>query len=167
MALSVQTLNPAHALDGFDCGRPELNHWLQTIARQHQKKRLSSTFVLTDDTQPQQVLGYYALTVCTVLGASLPPKQAKKLPQIVPGLKLGRLATHRDFQGNKLLRVGETLLMDAMARARHISGHAGGYALFVDAIDDHAARFYARYGFVRLPDQTLTLFLTLGVPVVS
>ncbi len=159
MALSIQTLNATHGLDGFDCGRPELNHWLQTIARQHQKKRLSSTFVLTDAAQPKVVLGYYALTVCTVLGASLPPKQSKKLPHIVPGVKLGRLATHRDYQAHKLLRVGETLLIDAMVRAKHISDHAGGYALFVDAIDEPAARFYERYGFVRLPDQALTLFL--------
>jgi GNAT superfamily N-acetyltransferase len=162
MAFSIQTLNAAHSLDGFDCGRPELNHWLQTIARQHQKKRLSSTFVLTDIAQPQVVLGYYALTVCTVLGASLPPKQAKKLPHIVPGVELGRLATHRDYQGNKLIRVGETLLMDAMARAKHISDHASGYALFVDAIDEHAAQFYERYGFMRLPDHTLNLFLAVG-----
>ncbi len=167
MALSIQALNAAHSLDGFDCGRPELNHWLQTIARQHQKKRLSSTFVLTDAAQPQEVLCNYALTVCTVLRASLPPKQAKKLPKIVPWVKLGRLATHRDHQGNKLLRIGETLLMDAMAQARHVSGHAGGYALFVDAIDEQAATFYERYGFVRLPDQTLTLFLTVGIPVAT
>lgn len=162
MALSIQTLNAAHVLESFDCGRPELNHWLQTIARQHQKKRLSSTFVLTDAAQPQVVLGYYALTVCTVVGATLPPKQAKKLPHVVPGVKLGRLATQRSYQGNKLLRIGETLLMDAMARAKHISDHAGGYALFVDAIDEQAAQFYERYGFVRLPDQGLTLFLTVG-----
>lgn len=159
MALSIQTLNPAHQLDLFDCGRADLNQWLRHIARQHQKKRMSSTFVLIDDSVPSLVLGYYALTVCSVVGSLLPSTMSKKLPLSIPGVKLGRLATHLSHQRNGLHRVGETLLMDAMMRSKHISDNAGGYALFVDAIDESVVSFYERYGFVRLPDQPLTLFL--------
>ena len=159
--ISIQTLKPTHALDHFDCGHTELNDWLKKIARQHQKKRLSSTFVILDDAQPDTILGYYALTICTVNGVDLPTEINKKLPRNIPGIKLGRLATHVLFQGNKRYRIGETLLLDAMNRSKTISDNASGYALFVDAINDKAAQFYERYGFIRFPDQPLMLFFPM------
>ena len=63
MAHSVVTLDKAHDLKSFDCGIPALNTWLRTIARQHQKKLLSGTFVLVDDESPESVIGSYALAI--------------------------------------------------------------------------------------------------------
>jgi predicted GNAT family N-acyltransferase len=161
MALCIQALNPSHKLDAFDCGRADLNQWLHTIARQHQKKRISSTFVIVDDAEPASVIGYYALTICSVVGSMLPPALSKKLPTSIPGVKLGRLASHLSHKGSKL-RIGETLLMDALMRSKHISDNAGGFALFVDAIDESVVPFYARYGFMPLPSQPLTLFIQVA-----
>lgn len=161
MAISVQTLDSKHQLDKFDCGRPELNDWLAKIARRHQKKRISSTFVIVDDQTPEIILGFYALTVCIVGGDDIPRELSKKLPRNIPGIKLARLATDLAYQGHKELRVGESLLIDAMTRAKNISDNVGGYALFVDAIDEKAACFYERYGFTRFPDQLLVLFLPI------
>lgn len=161
MALCIQALNPSHQLDPFDCGRADLNLWLHTIARQHQKKRISSTFVLVDEAEPTRVIGYYALTICSVVGSILPSMLSKKLPASIPGVKLGRLASHLSHNGNKL-RIGETLLMDALMRSKHISDNAGGFALFVDAIDEGVVPFYERYGFMSLPSQPLTLFIQVA-----
>jgi hypothetical protein len=161
MALCIRALNPSHKLDAFDCGRTDLNLWLHTVARQHQKKRISSTFVLVDEAQPSSVIGYYALTICSVVGSMLPTALSKKLPTSVPGVKLGRLASHVSHKSGKL-RVGETLLMDALMRSKHISDNAGGYALFVDAIDESVVPFYERYGFMALPSQPLTLFIQVA-----
>ncbi len=161
MALCIQALNPSHKLDEFDCGRPDLNLWLHSIARQHQKKRISSTFVLVDEDEPSSVIGYYALTICSVVGSTLPAALSKKLPTSIPGVKLGRLAGHILFKGSKL-RIGETLLMDALMRSKHISDNAGGFALFVDAIDESVVPFYTRYGFLPLPSQPLTLFIQVA-----
>lgn len=158
MAHCIQALNPSHQLTHFDCGREDLNLWLHTIARQHQKKRISSTFVLIDQAQPEQVLGYYALTICSIVGNTLPSAISKKLPAIIPAVKLGRLASNTAHRGAGL-KIGETLLIDAMLRSKHISDNAGGYALFVDAIDESVLPFYERYGFKPLPSQPLTLFI--------
>jgi predicted GNAT family N-acyltransferase len=161
MALCIQALNPSHQLVQFDCGRDDLNLWLHTIARQHQKKRVSSTFVLIDEAQATQVIGYYALTICSIIGSTLPSTLSKKLPATVPAVKLGRLASNVTHRGDGL-RIGETLLLDALTRSKHISDNAGGFALFVDAIDERVLPFYERYGFHPLPSQPLTLFIQVA-----
>jgi len=54
------------------------------------------------------------------------------------------------------------LLVDAMTRARRIFTEAGGIGLFVDAIDEHAAGYYRRFGFETAPDNPLLLFLPVN-----
>jgi hypothetical protein len=49
-----------------------------------------------------------------------------------------------------------------MERSNAVSTEIGVHALFVDAIDDEAAAFYRKYGFVTFPDQSLKLFLRLS-----
>ncbi len=80
----------------------------------------------------------------------------KKFPRRIPGVRLGRLAVDQRFQGKGL---GELLLVDAMTRAQRIHAQAGGIGLFVDAIDEQAAGYYQRFGFLAVPDHPLLLFL--------
>ena len=154
--MGIQALTGSHDRQGFDCGRPELNEWLAKVARQHQDKGLSKTFVAVQETAPAIILGYYALTLTEVDTRALPVTLAKKLPRIIPGVRLGRLAVDRHAQGKRL---GELLLMDAMERVRAVREQAGAVGLFVDAIDTQAAGFYARYGAVAFLDAPLKLFL--------
>ena len=51
-----------HNRQGFDCYRPELNDWLAKIARQHQEKDLSKTFVAVCPTMRQSA--FLAITRC-------------------------------------------------------------------------------------------------------
>jgi GNAT superfamily N-acetyltransferase len=127
--MQVLPLAGSHDRQGFDCGRQELNEWLQKIARQHQDKNLSKTFVAIQEKEPAQICGYYALTLAELESRHLPPTLHKKLPRRVPGVRLGRLAVDRHFQGKGL---GELLLVDALARAQRIYREAGGIGLFVD-----------------------------------
>jgi hypothetical protein len=52
------------------------------------------------------------------------------------------------------LGYGERLLLDAHDRALEVSGHAGGVAIVVDAKDEGAAAFYARFGYQPLETGT-------------
>lgn len=153
-------LGKKHDLKSFDCGNPILNIWLQTTARQHQKKSLSSTFVLVDDESSEAVIGFYALTISSMAAKEqLSPSMAKSLPLVVPGITLGRLAvaiTAKE-QGN-----GGMLLVDAMIRAKYVASQVGGFALFVDAKDEAAAGFYAHFGFEPLPDDPLKLCIPIA-----
>ncbi len=157
--MQVLPLTGNHDRPGFDCGRQELNDWLRQVARQHQDKGLSRTFVAIREQEPARICGYYALTLAALENRHLPAIQRKKLPRRVPGVRLGRLAVDRRFQGKRL---GELLLIDALARARRIHTEAGGIGLFVDAIDEPATGYYLRFGFQALPDNPLLLFFPVS-----
>lgn len=154
--MQILALAGNHNRQGFDCNRPELNDWLAKIARQHQDKGLSKTFVAVPDDVPTRILGYYALTLTEVETQALPDSMRNKLPRVVPGFRLGRLAVDQSVQGRRL---GELLLVDSMQRVRAIREHAGVIGLFIDALDEEAKGFYSRYGAVAFLDSPLKLFL--------
>lgn len=158
--MQVRPLTGSHDRQAFDCGRAELNDWLRQVARQHQDKGLSKTFVATLEEAPERICGYYALTLAELENRHLPEAWRKKLPRHIPGVRLGRLAVDGQYQGKGL---GELLLIDALTRTRRIVTEAGGVGLFVDAIDEQAAGYYLRFGFVASPDNPLLLFLSAKV----
>jgi GNAT superfamily N-acetyltransferase len=157
--LAIQPLTGSHDRSAFDSGSAPLDLWLRTTASQHQKKGISRTFVATCDDDPARVLGYYALTACEIAASELPTRLAGKLPRRIPAVRLGRLAVDRSVQGQGL---GELLLVDAINRSRLVMEHVGLHAIFVDAKDAGAARFYRAYGFQPLPDNPLVLVLPLA-----
>ena len=154
--MQVLPLTGSHDRQGFDCGRQELNDWLRQVARQHQDKGLSKTFVAVREDVPERICGYYALTLAELEKRHLPDAWRKKLPRRIPGVRLGRLAVDKQYQGKGL---GELLLVDALTRAQRIYTEAGGIGLFIDAIDERAADYYRRFGFAAAPDNPLLLFL--------
>lgn len=157
---SIQALDQQHDVKSFDCGVEALNHWLRTTASQHAEKNISRTYVMMNDANPHDILGYYAITPCQVVTSSeLPADKAKKLPRNIPGFRLGRLARSLQHEGKG---IGETLLLDAMNRVKQLSKQAGGHALFVNAKDDDAAGFYRHYGFVPSPDDHRRLFMPMA-----
>jgi GNAT superfamily N-acetyltransferase len=158
--MQVQALTGSHDRQGFDCGRQELNSWLWQVARQHQDKGLSKTFVAVREEAPERICGYYALTLAELDNRHLPEAWRKKLPRRIPGVRLGRLAVDSQYQRKGL---GELLLVDAMTRAQRIYAEAGGIGLFVDALDEQAANYYRRLGFESAPDNPLLLFLSAKV----
>jgi ribosomal protein S18 acetylase RimI-like enzyme len=152
----IQALTGAHNRADFDCGRNELNTWLQRVAAQHVNKGLSRTFVATITGTPAKICGYYALTLTELSSDELPLEARKVFPRRVPGIRLGRLAVDLMCQGKGL---GELLLVNAIHRVEIVQAQAGAVGLFVDAIDDVAANFYLRYGFKPSPSNRLLLFL--------
>lgn len=158
--MQILSLTGNHDRQGFDCGRQELNDWLRRVARQHQDKGMSKTFVAVREEAPQRICGYYALTLAELENRHLPDTWRKKLPRRIPGVRLGRLAIDQAFHNKGL---GELLLVDALTRTRRICTEAGGIGLFVDAIDERAAAYYRRFGFVPAPDNPLLLFLPAAV----
>jgi hypothetical protein len=58
VALIVASLDKAvHDRKAFACGEPALDDFLRAKAAQHQARRVSRTFVLTDSRDPARVLG--------------------------------------------------------------------------------------------------------------
>src|SRR5665647_220613 len=64
--MRILPLTGGHNRQGFDCGTPAMNDWLCKVARQHQDKGLSNTFVAVLEDDPERIFGYYALTLTEV-----------------------------------------------------------------------------------------------------
>jgi GNAT superfamily N-acetyltransferase len=135
-----------------------LNDYLQRTARQHIEKDLSKTYVLVEANavSPKAVHGYFTITLCEIGSDEMPLEWARKLPQRIPAVRLGRLAVALEQQGAGL---GRLLLVEAVHRVATVIGQAGGTGLAVDAKDEAVADFYAKFGFERSRATPLTLFM--------
>jgi GNAT superfamily N-acetyltransferase len=156
----LELLSDLHDRAGFRCGSASLENYLRETARGHLTKGVSVTRVLVDrlSRPPKPILGYFTLT--TVLAAAKNwPGAAKGLPRMpVPVVLLGRLAVAQSAQGQGF---GALLL----AAAREIAGASltgtGGIGLAVDAAEERVVGFYEKYGFKRVEDDSLRLFLPI------
>ncbi len=156
MQAQIQPLSSTHNLKDFDCGSEPLNNWLTQMASQQQRRDLARIFVLVDAEISSTVLGFYAIAVSEISRDALP--NPNKYPQKVPVVRLGRFATDLRWQGQGY---GEILLLNALERIAEIAENVGLAAVVVDAKDDKAAGYYAKFGFVPAPDNPLQLTLPL------
>lgn len=146
-----------HLLQGFDCGKPALNDWLLRHARQAQGSGSAKTFVAAED--DGRVAGYFSLTVGQVDTLEAPERIRKGMGQYpLPVVILARLAVSIHDQGRG---IGFGLLQDAIRRTVLIAEQAGIRAMLAHPIDEEAARFYTRFGFVVSPLREQQLLLLL------
>jgi GNAT superfamily N-acetyltransferase len=159
--LEERVLDPTvHDRQGFDCGVPALNEYLQRYAEQHRRKGISAAYVLVDSAAVSIVLGYYTLSAAEVDVAQLADADRRRLPRYpVPCFRMRRLACRIDQRGRGL---GKLLVGCAVDRCLEAREQVAAYALIVDAKDQTARRFYEHFGFRRLIDRELTLYLSLG-----
>lgn len=151
-----EPLAAQHRLEGFDCGKPALNDWLLRHARQAQGSGSAKTFVVADD---DRVVGYFSLTVGQVDTLEAPERIRKGMGQYpVPVVILARLAVSLEDQGRG---IGFGMLQDAIRRTLLIAEQAGIRAMLTHPIDEEAARFYSRFGFVASPLREQQLLLLL------
>ena len=160
-AWTEAAIDKSHDRKAFDCGDAALNDYLVKFARQNHASGGAKTFVSVDAAAPERVLGYYALSPCSIEFARVPPAVTRGLGRYeVPAFRLGRLAVDRSCQGEGL---GGQLLVAAGRRCIAAAELVGGVALVIDAKSDRAAAWYAGYGAVPLLDAARTLVLGLGV----
>lgn len=150
-----ERLAPNHELEEFDCGTPSLNEWLKRRARRNEQEGASRTYVVCVG---KQVVGYYCLAAGSVCCLDVPGRVRRNMPDPIPVVVIGRLAIHRDWQGQGL---GRALLRDAVLRTLNAAEVAGVRAILVHAISEEARRFYENCGFMKSPTNPMTLVVTL------
>jgi GNAT superfamily N-acetyltransferase len=156
---TIEPFGKAHERSGFSCGQASLDDFIRARVSQYEKRRLGRTFVAVPVGE-KRVIGYYTLAAGALAFDHLPAKATRKLPKHpVPAVLLARLAVDRATQGRGL---GEELLLDALRRALNLSSKVGIHAVAVTAIDDGAAKFYRKYGFIPLLDDPLHLYLPIA-----
>ena len=149
----LERLGPHHHLGDFHSGNESLDRWLHVHALASQQMDVARTFVLVD---AERVAGYFSLTMGSVHRAEAPQSLVRGLPGYPVGMVLlARLAVDSSAQGQGL---GALLLAEALRKAIPAGEAAAARLVVVDAIDEAAARFYARHGFVAVPDHPLRLY---------
>lgn len=152
----LESLDAQHCFDGLDCGKHALNEWLVRHARLAQSSGSAKTFVVADD---DRVAGNLSLTVGQVDTFDAPERFRKGMGQYpLPVVILARLAVSRHDQG---CGIGFGLLQDAIRRTLLIAEQAGIRAMLTHPIDDEAATFYTRFGFIQSPLRERQLLLLL------
>ena len=155
-ARRVEKLRPEHDIGGFDCGREELNRYLQRFAWQNQRAGAAQTYL---GFAGKVVIGYYTLTVGHVTREEAPERLTKGLARHpVPIMLLARLAVDHRWKGQG---VGKALLKNAMLRTLQAADIAGIRAFAVHAKDEEARRFYLKFDFVPSLSDPMHLFVLL------
>lgn len=146
-----------HKLEGFSCGINSLDNWLKIKARRNENARASRTYVLCCEND--EVIGYYALAVGSILPNQVPGKLKRNMPTPIPVMLLGRLAIDHKYQGRGL---GDALLRDAILRIIQASEIAGIKAIIVHAISQRAKQYYLARSFIESPANPMIMILPLG-----
>ncbi|KQX27822.1 GCN5 family acetyltransferase [Ensifer sp. Root423] len=158
MALSTpEPLTAAHDVSEFSCGKPTLDHWLKTRALSNQQKGFTAILVVHE---AARVVAYYGLAPTAVVPSVMPRSIRTGQPSNpVPCLLLGQLATDTGWAGQG---IGTGLVKHALQRCVQAAGLVGGRALMVNAVDDEAAGFWQRRGFLPSKDDPLVLFRSIA-----
>jgi len=158
VALSYpEPLAEMHDVAGFACGKPALDIWLKTRALANQRKGFTVVMVVHE---AGRVVGYYGLAPTAILPAVMPRAiRTGQPPSPVPCLLLGQLATDIGWKGKGL---GTALLAHALRRCVAAADLIGGRALVVNALDEDAAIFWERRGFVPGRDDRFMLFRSIA-----
>lgn len=153
-----EPLQGKHGTEGFGCGEPALDAWIEKHARQAEASGSARVFVTTDD--GEKVAGFYALSAASVGPGDATERLLKGQPkqQAVPVILVGRLAVASDHQGKQ---VGRSLLQDALLRCATAAESIGARGVIVHAISDDAVAFYERFGFEASPTDPHHLILLM------
>jgi GNAT superfamily N-acetyltransferase len=147
----------SHDVSEFACGQVSLDHWLKTRALSNQQKGFTAVMVVHEG---GRVIGFYGLAPTAVVPSLLPRSiRTGQPPDPIPCLLLGQLATDLQWAGHG---IGTGLLKHALSRCVQAASLIGGRALMVNAVDDEAARFWSRRGFIATKDDPLILFRSIA-----
>lgn len=152
-AFRIEKLRRDHPVEGFTCGRQELDRFLIRYAYGNQQANAAQTYLgLYGD----EIIGFYSLVVGEIAHEDAPERLTKGLARHpVPIMLLARLAVSTAWQGR---RIGAALLRDAMFRTLQAADIGGIRAFVVHAKDMPARRFYERFGFIPSATDSLHLY---------
>lgn len=155
---SPRALSASDIYSTFDCGEPSLNDWLKKRALRNETAGSARTFV-SIDADSGEIAGYYCLSASSLLREDAPGAVARNMPDPIPVILIGRLAVDQRFKGHSL---GASLLQHAILKGVEASRMIGARAFIVDALNEPAAAFYAKFGFAPMAaDRERPMYLLL------
>ncbi len=156
MTLIFERLSSDMDKKKFSCGESDLDNYLQKQANQDMKRGFATVIAAYKSSAPKTVIGFYTLCAASIVLTTLPDNIIHKMPRYphVPAIRLGRLAVHKDIQGQK---IGSLLMLDALRRSCR---NEMAWAFFlVNAKHERAAHFYKKFYFQPFCKNSLTLWM--------
>lgn len=144
-------IGPADPACGFRCGKHPLDDYFRRHALPNDQGNIGLAYVVDASAQDlaaglPPVLGFYTLSMAAAVSADVGSVIAKVLPRYpMPVALIGRLAVDERARGRRL---GEALLLDALLRVVTAAEIVACLGIIVDAKDEDAERFYAKYDYV-------------------
>lgn len=154
---------------GFRSGTHALDEYFRRHAFPNDQIGVGLAYVLDSPVENQiemvpPVCGFYTLSMAAVSADDASAVLATRLPRYpMPVVLIGRLAVDERFRGRRL---GEQLLLDALARVVDAADVIGCLGVIVDAKDAAAQSFYEKYGFVCLHAATWPQRMFLPIHVI-
>jgi GNAT superfamily N-acetyltransferase len=143
----------------FDSGKAELDNYIKKYAwTNHQDKRSARVFVVCSTQNPREIKRYYTSSASEISIEAIPKESRKGFPSKLPALLIGRLAVDKSFHS---LGIGKKLLRHAFESAVEIAEQTGIYAVYTQAKDEEAKKYYQKRGFIEFQDKPLSLFLPI------
>ncbi len=152
-----EPLTAQHDVQSFGCGKPALDNWLKTRALGNQQRGFTAVMVVHE---AGRVIAYYGLAPTAVAPTTFPWSiRTGQPPDPLPCLLLGQLAVDLAWAGSG---TGSGLLKHALVRCVTASQLIAGRAVIARAIDDQAAAFWRRHGFLPTRGDPLLLFRSMA-----
>ena len=153
----TRAMAPGDSTCGFRSGSRPLDDYFRRHASPNDAGDIGRAWVIeasAHDTAAglPQILGFYTLSMAAVTSTAVSPVVARSLPRYpMPVALIGRLAVDERARGRRL---GERLLLDALARIVDAAQLVACLGVIVDAKDSAAESFYSHYDFVSLNGPT-------------
>ena len=139
--LQIRALRDKTCLDRFDCGSYDINNYARN-AHKNVARRKVRVFAAHDGAAVWG-LGFYAVSL--MLGErGLPVPGAEFFDFGVPLAYLEVLGVRQPYQN---AGIGRLLLIDALRRIHHVSGHVPLLGVALRSMNDRTTAFYEQHGF--------------------
>jgi GNAT superfamily N-acetyltransferase len=149
-------LDPAHAVERFDCGVAALNDYLIRQALIDQRAGKSRTYVAA---RAGLVVAYFSLAAASLTPDDATERAAKgQGSQEVLAILVARFAVATSEQRRG---IGRAMLLEALARCAQAAEIVGVRVVLVHAKDDGPRAFYANHDFEPSPANPLQLMILM------
>ena len=151
----IVVLSEEHRVENFDCGDPARNSWLCTRAFSNQRSDDTRTYVAL---RGNEVVGFHALTVGSILRAAVPGPLRRNAADPVSYVLLAQLAvvTRHQRQG-----ISGELIRHAMGQAARIAEIVGCRLFAVHPGRSGLVDYYRKFGFV--PTETVPPLMVISM----
>ena len=136
-------LTEDHDTVAFGSGDDVLDGWLRHHAMEHQREKITNTFVVLDGSR---IVGYYCFATSALERIQTSRWRSRRPVDPVPAMLVGRLAVDLQYRGRG---IGARMLRDATMRALTVRRMVGMPLLAAHAIDESGRDFYRHFGFRR------------------